>query len=153
MKKRRVLLGALSLTLLVLVAGLTWLLLPRAGDDITAENYERIREGMTEAEVESVFGCPAGNYGGKKAKRLAIREALVKVCDEAQQEQERNLRWMFGNAGQGQPMQRLVLRLWVGNEHAILVGFWRGRTQEWYEESVADQPVDWEYRLRRLLPW
>jgi hypothetical protein len=33
------------------------------GSQITRARYERLREGMTEAEVDAVFGVPAGHYG------------------------------------------------------------------------------------------
>jgi outer membrane protein assembly factor BamE (lipoprotein component of BamABCDE complex) len=43
-------------------------LLPRyTGSGITEANYRRIMTGMTEAEVETVLGCPPGNYTDGRA--------------------------------------------------------------------------------------
>ena len=40
------------------------LLRPTAGrsSGINRENFDRVNEGMTEAEVEAILGCPPGNY-------------------------------------------------------------------------------------------
>jgi hypothetical protein len=57
---RRKLLVALG-GLAVLVAVGAFVVWPRA-DRITRENYDRIREGMTRAEVEAILGGPPGDY-------------------------------------------------------------------------------------------
>jgi hypothetical protein len=64
MRRRQLLLGAVVLALPGLaVAGLP-LLIPRHGPGITRDNYERIREGMTLSEVESLMGEPSiGSLG------------------------------------------------------------------------------------------
>jgi hypothetical protein len=49
------------LTGLALLAGTSLTLLPRAPSRITAENVERIREGMSLAEVDAILG-PYGDY-------------------------------------------------------------------------------------------
>jgi hypothetical protein len=50
----------------ILSAGLVlvFLLRPTAGprSGINRENFDRVNEGMTETEVETIFGCPPGNY-------------------------------------------------------------------------------------------
>jgi hypothetical protein len=60
MRRRRLLLGAGLLAVLALVAGpIAWVsYLPRPGirPGVTEENGWRIKEGMTNAEVESILG-------------------------------------------------------------------------------------------------
>jgi hypothetical protein len=54
-----------SLTVLVLAAGCTNLSSSHyKGDGINRQNFERLQAGMTEKQVEAVFGVPAGYYGG-----------------------------------------------------------------------------------------
>jgi hypothetical protein len=55
-------LGALAIVSAGLVV--VCLLRPTAGpaSGINRENFDRVREGMTEAEVEAIFGCPPGHY-------------------------------------------------------------------------------------------
>jgi hypothetical protein len=122
MRRRRLLLGAGLLGLLRLGAVLTWLLVPRPGAGITRGNVERIREGMTEGEVEAVLGCPAGNYSGKKAEGLSAIPLLVES------------RFPY-------PPAERVWRLWVGEETAVLVAFEKRRAVWWRQESVADKSV------------
>ena len=62
MRRRRLLLGSGALALLGLAGMLVVTQLLRAGPAITPASYERIREGMTEAEVEAVLGGPPGDY-------------------------------------------------------------------------------------------
>jgi hypothetical protein len=135
----------LSLTLLALVAGLTWLLLPRQGDGITAENYVRIHEDMTEAEVGAILGCPAGNYTGKQAETLEREQELICALNDVVLH-NRSIPKLPSD-------EPLVPRLWVGDGLAVLVFFRGGRVESRETQSVADQPVAWLDRLRRLLPW
>jgi hypothetical protein len=57
--RRRKLLAAVGLA--VLVAAGAFVLWPRL-DRITDENFDRIQEGMSRAEVEAIFGGPPGDY-------------------------------------------------------------------------------------------
>jgi hypothetical protein len=56
-RKRRLKWLAAASATLVLAAAVAWFLRP-AGPPITAETYERLRPGMTRAEVEGVLGGP-----------------------------------------------------------------------------------------------
>jgi hypothetical protein len=115
---------------------LMWLLLPRPGDGITPENAARIRDGMTEAQVRAVVGCPPGIYG--------CRDYLVKR--------------LWANLGGG----RCVVPLgraddcqnywWVGDRGILRVGFVAGRACGQGRFWPADPPTLWD-RLSRLLPW
>jgi hypothetical protein len=58
--RRRKLFGALA-GLAILVAAGALVLWPRP-DRITQENFDRIRAGMSRAEVEAVLGGPPGDY-------------------------------------------------------------------------------------------
>jgi hypothetical protein len=63
-KKRRLLLGLGSLGVLALAGWLVWITyLVCSGGYVTAESYERIREGMTQREVEALLGGPADESG------------------------------------------------------------------------------------------
>jgi hypothetical protein len=65
MRRRRLLVGAALLALLGLAWWLLLVLFPPPGAGVTRANYERIKVGMMEADVEDILGCPAGNYSGK----------------------------------------------------------------------------------------
>jgi hypothetical protein len=57
--RRRTLLVVLAVLAVVVAAGVV--LWPRPPSRITRENFDRIREGMTRAEVEAILG-PPGDY-------------------------------------------------------------------------------------------
>ena len=67
--RTRILFGC-GLVLLV-VAGLLWFFPPTPPrHNINADGYHKIELGMTEQEVESVLGVPAGDYGPGKGEIL-----------------------------------------------------------------------------------
>ncbi len=47
----------------VLIAAIVWLLLGAFRSSVTMENFQKLKEGMTEAEVQSILGAP--NRGKK----------------------------------------------------------------------------------------
>src|SRR3954454_18377485 len=59
MRKRRLLLAACFLALAGLWLGVVWWI--RSTTAITLKNAERLRVGMTQAEVEAILGGPARN--------------------------------------------------------------------------------------------
>jgi hypothetical protein len=59
MRKRKPLVALAGLAAVAAGAVVLW---PRSGDRITRENFDRIREGMSRAEVEAIFGGPPGDY-------------------------------------------------------------------------------------------
>jgi hypothetical protein len=59
------LLVAVALMLLGGAGVAVWLRAPR--HHITAENVKRIKEGMTQQEVEAIVGAPAGNYAAGRS--------------------------------------------------------------------------------------
>jgi hypothetical protein len=149
MRRRRLLLGAGLLAIAGLAGLLVALLIPRPGDGITEANFGRLRQGMTESEVETVFGCPPGNYGGKAPQFLDVTQEMYKAV-------ELYLR-LPGDPDRWAPFTRQeppVCKLWVGRELAVLVVFRGGKLEErWHEESVADQPEAILNRLRAWLGW
>jgi hypothetical protein len=61
MLKRRLTWYVLGLLLVLLAAGFGWIV---AGQQVhvTEEAYGRVQKGMTETEVEAIFGGPAGDH-------------------------------------------------------------------------------------------
>jgi hypothetical protein len=59
MTEKRLLWGLGGVTALVLVAALAVYVVRALEDRITPENFDRIREGMTEREVNAILGRPA----------------------------------------------------------------------------------------------
>jgi hypothetical protein len=57
MKRRRLI---ITFAVFCLVAMVVWWLWPAPG--ITRSNCDRIKQGMSEPEVDVLFGCPAGDY-------------------------------------------------------------------------------------------
>jgi hypothetical protein len=81
MRRRRLLLGAGLLALLLGVAGL--LLLPRMlapKPGVTLENFRRIRRGMTLAEVEAAFGRPADERVDSAEQHTCLEWAEGQYC-------------------------------------------------------------------------
>jgi hypothetical protein len=73
--QRRKLLVALAVSAVVVAVGL-FVLWPRT-DRITRENYERIKEGMSRAEVESLLGAPGDYRTGPVGYQTAEYKAAV----------------------------------------------------------------------------
>lgn len=91
MRRRTLLrLTAAGLAGLAVAAWLRWTAPSPPAAGVTRENFERLRVGMTEAEVAAEFGCPAGDYsrhgytvGGPGVRRWWVTdEALVTVLLE-----------------------------------------------------------------------
>ncbi|MCI0378840.1 MAG: hypothetical protein L0215_14630 [Gemmataceae bacterium] len=79
MKKRRLLrLAATSVLLLGAGYGVLWLTAgPR--HRINHESFNRIQEGMTEKDVEAIFGVPAGDYTTGPVMELKSDSGFSKV--------------------------------------------------------------------------
>jgi hypothetical protein len=145
MSRRKLLLGAVSPALLTLVAVLTWLLMPRQGDDINQQNYERIREGMTAQEVEGILGGPAGNYTA--GRRRPVYETGRPITGP--------LRLPPKQRRQVESWGDYHLE-WVGEEVAIEVCFdldWRAKTKTVVRVEDTHAEAGFFVKLRRLLPW
>ena len=64
-----------SVSLIAVVIG-AWLLVPRSR--INLENFKRIKEGMSQTEIEALFGGPSGDYTNwPHPKRINQLVALV----------------------------------------------------------------------------
>jgi hypothetical protein len=71
---------------------------------LTRANYERIREGMTRQEVESLLGGPPGNYS-----RIPDKEAGLWTIDPSRP--DLNRQFFIGR------------EVWIGDELAVAVWF------------------------------
>jgi hypothetical protein len=130
MRRRRLLLAAGLLALLGVAGLLLAWLTPHPGAGITKENYERIREGMTFAEVEAILG-PEG-YQTKRPLIVPVSGPTFPrwwIGDDA------IITIEFGPKGWGPPTPPFA-EWQVTNKH--------------YAERPPEPFLD---RLRRLLPW
>jgi hypothetical protein len=114
------------------VAGLfVWLQVPRPG--MTKANYERIRLGMTLAEVEGILGGPAGDYSRRcTAERFP---ALV-----------------GGDGGDVVNLPDGTWKCWRSDEGEVGVLLTPDEHVAW-KEAQEYVPAPFLDRLRRLLPW
>ncbi len=67
MSRRGVLLAVGALALLGLAGFVTFLYLTRPAPGVTPENFQRLRLGMTESQVEAVLGSAGEDYPGAPA--------------------------------------------------------------------------------------
>src|SRR5262245_14338544 len=102
-------------TLLVALAGLAvtvpvaaWLLWP-GQDEITPENYERIKAGMSRAEVEAILGGPPGDY--RTVQTVTECFVVDELASRAESDQ------VFRPDGK---------QMWFGNKGYICISFESG---------------------------
>jgi hypothetical protein len=108
--KRRVILGLGFLACLGLLSLLAWwITLPT--HQITEENIAKIEMGMTEVEVESVLGVPAGNY----ARQRTEMDFMI----------GRRLRALSPHC-----------KDWIGDEAGVRVAFDANDRVEWLQPGV-----------------
>ena len=133
MKKRRLLLWTWALVMLGACGVTLWLNVPRPG--VTRSNYERIREGMTLADVGAILGGPPGNYQEGRGTFLLFSAN--------------------GPEGSSPWLRDDVAHLiWWGPDVTILLAVSPdGRVLAKHcSPYMPSQPSFWD-RLRRLLPW
>jgi hypothetical protein len=74
----------IAAALSVLALATVWFALPRPG--INHSNFQRIKAGMTQADVEALMGCPPGDYSDDNAFLWAygegwgVRNAGMDAC-------------------------------------------------------------------------
>ncbi len=76
MRKRKLLLGALAGLLVLAGSGAFLALRPAPPSRVTRENYDCIKAGMTEAEVEAILG-PEGDYRSGPTDRGPRTEEIL----------------------------------------------------------------------------
>jgi hypothetical protein len=123
-----------ALALLATVGFWTWFLTPHPGDGITRSNYERLKEGMTLAEVEAVLGVPEGNYSGNAYTPILIHPRLEGPASSL---------WLANGRH----------AIWFGEKVGIAVTLDEGGkvNRKAIEDLELQQTLS--ERLRRLLPW
>jgi hypothetical protein len=125
-RRRRFLLGA---GLLALLGVAIWTMLPRPG--ISKANFDRLRQGMTQEDVEVVLGPPSGTSPSRPIPGYA----------------EMAYRTWHGGGKEKRTF------CWEGGSRTIIVGFQASGQvcwAVWYAVPPGGTPFD---RLRRLLPW
>lgn len=129
--RSRWLLAALCL---LLAADLGLLALRLSPSPINAASLDRIRPGMTRAEVEALLGGPPGDY----RRRGAVYDALAVVVPDGQPEADK-----YTSEGTEE---------WLGDRMLIAVRFDRGDRVELAYGVLPDPPA-WYRALRRWLPF
>jgi hypothetical protein len=120
-----------ALVLLTCAASVVILLPPRPG--ISRANYNLIREGMTRAEVETVFGGPPGNYS-----QFPDREAGLWAIDP-------------DDPALGRP-DFIGREVWIAADLAVTV--WFDERQRAVKKAARDNPRrSFADRLRAWLGW
>jgi hypothetical protein len=76
--RRRKLLVALAVGLTVVVAAGLWPRIPRA-ETITPGNFDRLRRGMSRAQVEAILGPPGDYRTGPAGPRISIPTRFIGV--------------------------------------------------------------------------
>ena len=117
MNRRRLLLGIGLPALAAVVAYLAlWLTAPRQG--ITRANFEKLSEGMSKKEVETILGAPPGNYskhGDPSFRKPPVYWWLVDdLAIYAEFSAENRLIWKEATGFEGQESFLTKLRRWLG---------------------------------------
>jgi hypothetical protein len=139
-RRRLLLLGAGLLALIGLAAlAMMWatVLSARPEPGITAENFRTIRAGMSENEVVTLLGCPAGDYRSDRE----LREVRIMPT------------WLIPGDDSGTVVE--TLETWASDAVVVRVRF-NDKTR-----TVIDADMDGESqepkgiwdRLRALLGW
>src|SRR5262245_19100309 len=126
MKRRRRLLIALAGVLAIALAWLaTFVVLPPS--PITGANFARIKPGMTESEVEVIFGLPAGDYASGPLVPLASLFTTDRdTVPEAELSAELDMYRVTGKAAWDPDFGRVV-KEWAGDEGVALIVFHEGK--------------------------
>jgi hypothetical protein len=127
MKNRRLWIRLMAVGAGLAVLPILWYALSlRPG--VTQANYERIQEGRTLQEVESLLGGPPGNYS-----RIPDKEAGLWTIDPSRP--DLNRQFFIGR------------EVWIGNELAVAVWFDDqgrvARKERWTEASSSAFVVSW----------
>jgi hypothetical protein len=137
MPKRRTLVCVALATVAIGVA--VFLCLPRT-PRFTEEQFERIHNGMTKAEVEAVLGCPPENYSGDKYLLILLevesgprRLAAASNCEWAADKPD----WKWGQSEQA----ALGIRTWFDGDGRVI-----GKQQ-------LNYIYKWPTLLERLRAW
>lgn len=147
MRRRRVLLVLIGVTLIVPAAVLTWCL-TRPQPVLNKETYERIHRGMTLAEVEAIIGAPPGSYGGDDPSAYGITACQGWICSLFHD-------WKYGKPSIPldviqQKLDEGRIVVWTGPDCAIAVqldgqdrvvgtGYgYNGREPSWWQRMLAE---------------
>jgi outer membrane protein assembly factor BamE (lipoprotein component of BamABCDE complex) len=151
MKRKRLLLILICLASVLLSGYLALRLMSLSNDKITQENFDKIKLGMTENEVEALLGGPAGVYTFKAITgQYSVRGGRQRdvMIDES--------RWTLGRGFAILSGLDLIKekggKEWVAEEYAVFVRFdEHGRVveSEWSWFGVIEN----ESFLARLRRW
>jgi hypothetical protein len=137
--RRRTLLLALAGLAVVVAAGVVVLWpRPEPASRITVENFRRIREGMTRAEVEAILGMPQAISDGSKA--LASRGYNPHGSE-----------WRIAQSSRDKASESVCD--WYEDDHGIRVTFGaslRATSGEWFPPAPQD-PIErllWRVELQ-----
>jgi hypothetical protein len=92
---------------------------------VTADSYDKIVDGMTEEQVETLLGGPAGDYSTTRAQMMMLSAGFCAMRSD----------W--------------TLKTWVGNDCAIDVGF----SEDGTVQTKRLCPIYRRTLVQRLLDW
>jgi hypothetical protein len=133
---------------IAVLAGTAYLLLKPASP-INPWAYQRIKAGMTQKEVEAVFGLPAGDY--RTPERVAARQfpdtTLGMWGDFGQ--------YLYPDLPMPQPGGAEDSALWLADDCSVQVGFGRDGGVTGCLVSGDREPPGWSVlnRLKAKLGW
>jgi hypothetical protein len=125
-----------------------WALQPDSTREFNQAQFDRIKEGMTETEVEQIIGCPAGTYADKK-DILLISDPWPGQADVSNTRNGVVTFVLHGLPSATFPLPTRFERVWAGRRSTIYVRF----------DGVSGRTIDTsfgrmsEQTLYERLPW
>jgi hypothetical protein len=105
MRRRKLLPGAVAV--LVTLAGVAALVLWPRADRVTRANFDRIRVGMSRAEVEAILGPPGDYRTGRTKEESDPRELMwpggCRLRDRRSPAPKVNVRWLPSLGSRARP--------------------------------------------------
>jgi hypothetical protein len=119
----------LAIALVVTVPAAGWLLRPHRVVDLSPANVDRIRKGMSDAEVTAILGGPPGDYTVEPAQELPIPIDSLGSFPRAWETDEA---WLIVDFDYGGRVHRKSLTRYTLRERV------RRQWDRWFPPSLVD---------------